>query len=309
MMEFISDVNRVDMENLVRYIEERGSCDVLVNMPTISLEVLETFVTCTYQVELTPLMLAAERGLPEVIDALVSRGVALDREDSRGRTALIYAAENGRTSAVHALISNGANCREVSWPNGPLLIPVYQGETEIVRLLLDAGARHSDDTGGASFLFYIACKNTTSDIPTLLLNQFDVDVDYQTVNGFNPLLMAIMHSNETTELLISHGVNVNAVGPGGKTMLELARLGNNQEAVKLLLNAGALEVDSAEAMAVYRPHYRNRILINGTMEAGEADEKTISDLDSIMDLVKLREVLVTFGEKHDPGRSWQEILA
>ena len=145
-------------------------------------------------------------------------------------------------------------------------------------------------------------------MPRLLLEKLNVDVNYQYGTGFSPLSNAILDCNEVVELLVDHGVDVNVIDAWGNTMLELARLRNNDVGEALLLKAGALEVISAEAAAVYGPHYRKRILYYGAMEAGEADEETAQALDRITELGKLRSVLASIRERQDPGRSWQEIL-
>ena len=56
----------------------------------------------------TPLHYAAERGFPEIIDALIEAGAHLDVFDKTGFTLLFFAAARGRSLIVEHLIAKGA---------------------------------------------------------------------------------------------------------------------------------------------------------------------------------------------------------
>jgi ankyrin repeat protein len=55
----------------------------------------------------TPLMYAAEAGLPEVLRALLAAGADPDAQDAEGRTALMYAADHCQTESVRSLVQAG----------------------------------------------------------------------------------------------------------------------------------------------------------------------------------------------------------
>jgi ankyrin repeat protein len=60
----------------------------------------------------TPLMAAARRGLPQVVDWLIQLGAKVDAENNRGETALIVAVQNvqeGQIPIVQALLDAGAD--------------------------------------------------------------------------------------------------------------------------------------------------------------------------------------------------------
>ncbi len=56
----------------------------------------------------TPLMWAAKRGDPELIECLLKRGAKINAKDKNGRTALCFAEESGRTNNAALLTSKGA---------------------------------------------------------------------------------------------------------------------------------------------------------------------------------------------------------
>jgi hypothetical protein len=90
---------------------------------------------------------------------------------------------------------------------GPLHDAAYAGDTAMVRQLLKRGA----------------------------------NIEEKNENGMQPLqLAAIMGHNETVELLLDHGANINARrNPAGETPLTQAVEGGQPETVKLLLCRGA----------------------------------------------------------------------
>jgi hypothetical protein len=90
---------------------------------------------------LTPLMGAAYAGHADAVRALLGGGAAADAANAEGQTALLMAAYEGHTAAVEVLLGGGATVERAD-PTGltPLMAAAYAGRLEVVRALLDAGA-------------------------------------------------------------------------------------------------------------------------------------------------------------------------
>ncbi|KAJ8421378.1 hypothetical protein Cgig2_028736 [Carnegiea gigantea] len=92
---------------------------------------------------LTPLHCAAEIGRQEQLHLLISKGAEVDAQSLRG-TPLQCAAADGMKNAVKMLLDNHANAG--ADPNmgshgiTPLVVAVCEGQTEIIKCLLKAGA-------------------------------------------------------------------------------------------------------------------------------------------------------------------------
>lgn len=91
--------------------------------------------------EETPLIWAASEGYPEIGQALIEAGAALNAQNSRGNTALIRAACEGRTQLVQALIEAGADL-DVQNDDGytAVVLAKRRGYPDIVEHLLHADA-------------------------------------------------------------------------------------------------------------------------------------------------------------------------
>ncbi len=93
--------------------------------------------------ELTALLLAASMGSPEIVQALLAKGAEVNVKDMRGMTPLMMAAsaEKQNAETVRLLLAKGAEVNVRSNDNETALSWANKwGDTEIVRLLKEAGA-------------------------------------------------------------------------------------------------------------------------------------------------------------------------
>ncbi len=90
----------------------------------------------------TPLMVAARGGYGPVVSRLLEAGASVDAATNSGVTALHLAAASGSAEAVSALLDRGAavDAVESSWEQTPLMWAADNGRTEVIGLLVLAGA-------------------------------------------------------------------------------------------------------------------------------------------------------------------------
>ncbi|CAN5423007.1 hypothetical protein BH11PSE11_BH11PSE11_01650 [soil metagenome] len=105
--------------------------NVLVNLPNIDLE-------ATAPNGNNALMIAAFKGNQAAFDALLKKGVAINKSDW---TPLHYAAASGQNKFIQILLEKGADINARS-PNRttPLMMAAYEGYYYSARLLLERGA-------------------------------------------------------------------------------------------------------------------------------------------------------------------------
>lgn len=162
----------------------------------------------------TALMLAARD--PEKVKLLLTRGADVNARAESGFTALTMATQShGNTAVVRLLLQRGARpnaAQDVPVKHGasPLFFAVINGDIETARVLLDAGAA--------------------------------IDAEMM-VLGFirKTPLMAAAYRGDTpmVEFLIGRGANPNWGDDAGMTPLDRAILSDHAETIKLLLARGA----------------------------------------------------------------------
>jgi ankyrin repeat protein len=145
---------------------------------------------------------AAASGDVEMLKLLLDRGAKVNVQRKDGRTPLGSAATWGHAGAVCYLLSKGAN------PNlgdSGLSRAVFQGNVEIVKALLEAGAEVKG-SGGPEPILVLAC--------------FSYDADPQIV-----------------KMLLERSADPAAKSQQGKTPLELARERGHEEIARMLVQA------------------------------------------------------------------------
>ncbi|KAK7938792.1 hypothetical protein WMY93_002118 [Mugilogobius chulae] len=170
----------------------------------------------------TPLIAAAYMGHVETVEILLDHGAEVNFADGDGRTALSVAALCVPTAAgvksygevVSLLLERGANPGHRDRDGmTPLLLAAYEGNEDIVELLLEAGA-DVDETAGA-------------------------DGELQSAAAVTPLLAAAaMGHMGTVSKLLFWGADVDAIDSEGRTALCLAAARGSVEVVRALLDRG-----------------------------------------------------------------------
>ena len=141
----------------VDIINKNGNTALILAVVLKHLEIVQKLLDAGAKLDLqnlqersTALMIAANRGLIDIIQQIINAGKAsgvnlLEITDNNGETALMYAIRNRQPEAVKLLLDHGANAcyqnSEANKKNTPLIVAVEQGSKEIVEILID---RNSD---------------------------------------------------------------------------------------------------------------------------------------------------------------------
>ena len=176
----------------------------------------------------TAIMMAARTGKPESIRVLVEAGANVNvKENWGGTTALMWAVSEGHLDAARALVAAGAdvNARSnyVAAANGrgfegrtpvanrndprteefasgwltPLTLAAREGDVELTRILLDAGADVNTVAGDGKTALAVAAFNGNYEVASLLVDR-KADVNKADAQRFTPLFWAVDRRNMET---------------------------------------------------------------------------------------------------------------
>jgi ankyrin repeat protein len=206
---------------------------------------------------------AAAHGHTEVITVLLDHGAGVNKADISNQTSLYLASVKGRVEALKVLIDRGGELNQAFvHPGGFTIRPSFHhelqimdtpisaassiGHTEVVEILLAAGADALRAGGYFGTPFLEAAGEGHSEIITLLLDHGGVDInqvvgeEHEEQPGATALLLASLEGHEETiKLLVKRGADVNKASTCGETPVAAASLGGYADAVHVLLKAGA----------------------------------------------------------------------
>ncbi len=164
----------------------------------------------------------------------------IDELNSEGFSGLIMAIYEGNEEMTKSLLKAGANPNQAR-DNGksPLIISVEQNNIDIATLLLKAGANPNQSINDELSPLTYAVKVGYVDIAALLL-KYNANPNQANYYGSSPLLIAL---NEEfyglAPLLLSYGADPNQASDSGTTPLIVSIYENHLDTVKLLLEYGA----------------------------------------------------------------------
>ncbi len=152
-------------------------------------------------------------------------------------TALMDAVTRNDVAAVKRLIAQGVNVSELDAnQDAPLVMAAYKGYSEIVKLLLEAGADVAAvDPGMKATALHAAAYAGRTEAARLLI-QYKIDIDKQgPYNGYTALHDAIWQNNvETAKVIIDAGANLNLKSHSGQTPLDFAKAKNATQIVAMI---------------------------------------------------------------------------
>ncbi|MBK5501185.1 ankyrin repeat domain-containing protein [Peribacillus sp. TH14] len=192
------------------------------------------------------LIQAAERKETETISRLIEVGADINTQDSEGRTATMIATYNNDVETAKILITAGADVNiQDDMKNNPFLYAGAEGYLEILKLTINAGVdpKITNRYGGTALI--PASEHGYVNVIKELLTNTDIDINHVNNLGWTALMEAIILSNgdekqqQTVQLLIDHGADVNIADHNNVTPLQHAREKGFKEIEQILTKEGA----------------------------------------------------------------------
>lgn len=187
------------------------------------------------------LLIAVENGnIEEVKNALDNRADA-NVKNRNGASVLYIAANQGRTEIVKLLVDAGANV-EFKFHDGnvsSLQRASWFGYTGIVKLLIDAKADvQAKNNEGDTSLQWAAAAGRTEVVKLLI--EAKAEVNLKNKDGYAPLYLAAQRGHvEIVKMLIEAHGDVNEMNDRRVTILHWVAMNGDAAIVKLLLQASA----------------------------------------------------------------------
>jgi ankyrin repeat protein len=183
----------------------------------------------------TPLMLAARSGSAPIVKALLDAGASVDRrEPNYDQTALMLAVRSGSADAVSLLLASGADVnaqsRAGAVPN--FRLPSQNAGSKGVGIVRGGWPERGERSpiGGAKTPLLYATRQGNLQLTRVLI-EAGADIELADANGLTPLLNAVLNASvesmdrpgeqhiAVAHYLIERGANVNAMDWYGETPL------------------------------------------------------------------------------------------
>ena len=181
---------------------------------------------------------AARHGSIHIIENFISRGVNLESLDAAGWTALRHAVHQGYTEIVAMLLEAGARV-DVQTGGDMLMEAVVQEQEGIAKLLIAQGAdANASDEMGASVLMHAAWHGQEA-VARMLL-EAGARANAASEDGNTALMNAVWRGHAgMVRILLAAGADVNAAKKDGFTALKFAK--GNEDILAMLKGVGAHE--------------------------------------------------------------------
>jgi len=256
--------------DLVRFLVERGA-DVGVAAPmprTREADRRTNTATTTNEARgITAADVAFQhefhQGQSQMTRYLVSQGAVLDPNSPmmRGIGKLDFAVSSGNVDMVRLLIELGAKANaQTAYPLSPLFNASYKGDSEIVGLLLDAGADvNAPGYEGMPSIAGAVARGHAEIVALLLDRSAEVDfVDERT--GRNLLHLAVLSGNlDVVDQLVTRGAPLDEPDNDRRTPLYYSARYGHQRVYDRLLQRGAIRTDDIETRFGRSPHLARRL--------------------------------------------------
>lgn len=194
----------------------------------------------------TPLGIALDKGQREIADLLRQHGAKEEKSAGQSNAqpakTLHQAAADGDLEQVRKLIAQGADANategERTWT--PLLAAATKGHAEIVKFLLESGAKvNAADSYGYTPLYYAIWSDDKETIKALVVGGADVNKRPANRVDYPPLVYAIWQGKkDNVEILLDAGADINTKDDAGNTTLFWAAFFSQRDVLDLILTRG-----------------------------------------------------------------------
>lgn len=152
---------------------------------------------------------------------------------------LVDAAESGDIKQVRKILDEGSNLPDSKGDFGTTAImrAAFNGNTEIVKLLIERGASvNSADVGGETAL-HLAAKNGYVDVVKLLIKK-GASVNGQDKEQWTPLMRATVAKHpDVVKILVQNGGDVSAVNNLNESVIINAAKGGSVDILKIIIGS------------------------------------------------------------------------
>lgn len=180
----------------------------------------------------TPLAVAASSGgRIDTLRRLIAANADVNAELHGGSTALSMASARSSGVAVDILLAAKADPDR----DKPLLNAVRYGRTDIIKKLIEAGAKTDLQDSDGHGLLHLAAQQGAEETARLLLEKgLEID-ERDRQHGYTPLQWAVYYNRmQMVEFLLEQGADAHIKNNRGQTALQLARDRNNDAIAYLL---------------------------------------------------------------------------
>ena len=178
----------------------------------------------------------------EVFQAIINHGIDVNATNNDNSTTLMIACVQGNDDAINVLLKAGADPNIAGADVDTCLHSAVSGDCSkrIIQAIISHGADVNATNKNNRTALMIACVNQKEDVTNVLLNA-GADPNITDANVDTCLHHAALGycSKEVFQAIISHGTDVNATNKNNSTALMIACVQGNEDAINVLLNAGA----------------------------------------------------------------------
>lgn len=246
----------------------------------------------------TPLMVASEKGLLDVVNCLLDHGANPNHQARHFTryTPLHSACQGGHVRIIERLVEAGANLNPTSIVITPLSMACSQGAIDVIECLLRLGAdtEHSVEKGSTPLIW--ACDRGQVDAVDRLLSAGALVNTVPSSGNDTCALFAVCENGRVDILdrLVIYGADLRFRGRLGRTALMIACEKGHLEVADRLLGLGCdvNERDNRGDTALFKAARRNRSQVVKLLITHGADPSiTNFDDKSVFDLALSEEII------------------
>ncbi|XP_005099953.1 ankyrin repeat domain-containing protein 17 [Aplysia californica] len=187
---------------------------------------------------MTPLMVASQHSLLDIVKVLLDDGAQVSKVDKSCNTALMYACQQENATVVKTLIAAGANVRAHNIKQEvALMVAARRGNAQVVRTLIQHGAKPEAKNRRGENALLLACVHGQTEVVEILASRS------RDCPGTSDALLYATKKDlvEAIESLCAAGVDVNHVAEYGArvTPLIIACQWAAPETLTTLIKCGA----------------------------------------------------------------------